>query len=77
MPTASTLIKDIDELAIKSSTSLKEKYFNDEKCTLEISLSREDVPRFIRKIATEINCPFSVSTPSLEEILRVKFKEFL
>lgn len=77
LPTVSTLIKDIDELAIKLSTPLKEKYFNDEKCTLEISLPREDVPRFIREIATELNCPFSVSTPSLEEMLRVKFKEFL
>ncbi len=77
LPTVSTLIKDIDELAIKLSTPLKEKHFNDEQCTLEISLPREDVLRFIREIATELNCPFSVSTPSLEEMLRVKFKEFL
>ncbi|WP_144754349.1 MULTISPECIES: ATP-binding cassette domain-containing protein [Bartonella] len=77
LPTALPLIKSIDELAIKLSTPLKEKHFNDEKCTLEISLPREDVPRFIREIATEFNCPFSVSTPSLEEMLRVKFKEFL
>ncbi|WP_273760284.1 ATP-binding cassette domain-containing protein [Bartonella sp. ML70XJBT.G] len=77
LPTPSSLIKNIDELAIKLSAPLKEKHFNDEKCTLEISLLRENVPRFLREIATELNCPFSVSTPSLEEMLRVKFKEFL
>lgn len=77
LPTPSTLIKNIDELAIKLSAPLQEKHFNDEKCTLEISLLHEDVPPFIKEIATELNCPFSVSTPSLEEMLRVKFKEFI
>ncbi|WP_019221262.1 ATP-binding cassette domain-containing protein [Bartonella senegalensis] len=77
LPKASSIIKSIDALVLKLSNPLKEQHFNDEKCTQEISLTREDVAYFIREIATELNCPFSVSTPSLEEMLRVKFKEFL
>ncbi|WP_208436158.1 ATP-binding cassette domain-containing protein [Bartonella phoceensis] len=77
LPTPSLLVNSIDKLALKLSAPLKEKHFNDEKCILEISLLREDVPHFIREIATELKCPFSVSTPSLEEMLRVKFKEFI
>ncbi|WP_317993897.1 ATP-binding cassette domain-containing protein [Bartonella gliris] len=74
---SSALVEKIDEIALKLSVLLSDKQFNDEKCALEISLSHEDVPRFIREIATELNCTFSVSTPSLEEMLRVKFKEFI
>ncbi|ACS51501.1 ABC-type transport system, ATP-binding protein [Bartonella grahamii as4aup] len=75
--TPSTVVEKIDEIALKSSTSLKDKHFNAEECSLEVSLPREDFARFVREITTELNCTFSVSTPSLEEMLRVKFKEFI
>ncbi|PIT69528.1 ATP-binding cassette domain-containing protein [Bartonella tribocorum] len=73
----STVVKRMDELSLKLSTSLKDKKLNNEECSLEVSLFRGDYPRFIREITTEFNCTFSVSTSSLEEMLRAKFKEFI
>ncbi|WP_375662248.1 hypothetical protein [Bartonella sp. OC16QHHD] len=73
----SAVVEKIDEIALKLSTPLKDKHFNAEECSLEVSLPREDFARFVREITTKLNCTFSVSTPSLEEMLRVKFKEFI
>ncbi|EJF98368.1 hypothetical protein MEI_00867 [Bartonella vinsonii subsp. arupensis Pm136co] len=74
---SSAFVKRIDEIALKLSVNLKDKHFNAEECSLEVSLLREEYARFIREIITELNCTFSVSTPSLEEMLRAKFKEFI
>ncbi|GAA5107555.1 ATP-binding cassette domain-containing protein [Bartonella jaculi] len=73
----SAVVEKIDTLALKLSLPLKDKHFNAEEGALEISLPREHYVRFVREITTELNCTFSVSTPSLEEMLRVKFKEFI
>ncbi|EJF79876.1 Uncharacterised protein [Candidatus Bartonella washoeensis] len=73
----SALVKRIDEIALKLFVTLKDKHFNAEECLVEVSLLRDDCASFIREITTELDCTFSVSTPSLEEMLRVKFKEFI
>ncbi|WP_273717713.1 MULTISPECIES: ATP-binding cassette domain-containing protein [Bartonella] len=72
----SAAVKRMDELSLKLSAPLKDKKLNNEECSLEISLSRGDYSYFIREMTTQFNGTFSVSTPSLEEMLRVKFKEF-
>ncbi|PIT68294.1 ATP-binding cassette domain-containing protein [Bartonella tribocorum] len=72
----SAVVKRMDELSLKLSAPLKDKKLNNEECSMEISLSRGDYSHFIREMTTQFNGTFSVSTPSLEEMLRVKFKEF-
>ncbi|KHS67091.1 DNA repair protein [Pectobacterium brasiliense] len=72
----SDVLLRVNEIAIKESIILENKKLNDENLSLEISLHRDAYPRFIQVLTTELNCVFSVSTPSLEEMLRVKFKEF-
>ncbi|WP_375704078.1 ATP-binding cassette domain-containing protein [Bartonella sp. AD328YNZD] len=71
------VVKRMDELSLKLSAPLKNKKLNNEECSLEISLPRGDYSHFIREMTTKFNCTFSVSTPSFEEMLRVKFKEFI
>ncbi|MFC3396258.1 ATP-binding cassette domain-containing protein [Brenneria rubrifaciens] len=66
----------IREISSKTSVNIKINEFMDEDLELSISLSRSDCPLFIRELTFELSCAFSVSTPSLEEMLRVKFKEF-
>ncbi|WP_225087631.1 ATP-binding cassette domain-containing protein [Pectobacterium colocasium] len=72
----SVALQRVNEIAIKESIKLESKQLNNEDLSLEISLHRDNYPRFIQTLTTELNCVFSVSTPSLEEMLRVKFKEF-
>lgn len=66
----------IKEVAEKASVFLHDMQLNEEDLSFNVSLPHEAYPRFIQSLTTELNCYFSVSTPSLEEMLRVKFKEF-
>ena len=50
-------------------------YENDD-LEVSITLPSADSSQFVRELTSNLNCGFSVNTPSLEEILRVKFKEF-
>lgn len=74
--TPAAAAKRVDEIAIKASVLLQGKLIKDDEIAIDISLSREACPRFIQAMTAELSCAFSVSTPSLEEMLRVKFKEF-
>ncbi|WP_240153347.1 ATP-binding cassette domain-containing protein [Erwinia amylovora] len=50
-------------------------YENDD-LEISITLPRSDSAQFIRELTSNVNCGFFVNSPSLEEILRVKFQEF-
>lgn len=72
------------DLIVSKLNSIKEKlsinatineYENDD-LEVSITLPRSDSSQFIRELTSNLNCAFSVNTPSLEEILRVKFQEF-
>ncbi|WP_370931099.1 ATP-binding cassette domain-containing protein [Bartonella sp. DGB1] len=71
-----TIEKNIDAVAHRTGIKHFSKRIIKESSNFEIVLTRKDSVHFIEALTTQLNCSFSISTPSLEEMLRVKFNEF-
>ncbi|MER2471091.1 ATP-binding cassette domain-containing protein [Photorhabdus laumondii] len=73
---AKALIEKVTSLSIRSGVLIEHIRFNEEAEDVEISVSQDQYTIFIKALVVDVQCAFSVSTPSLEEILRARFKEF-